>query len=908
MRIVLATAADGRAYPEHPGGERGCVGGAVVGPVGLLDILAAQLGLGTPPVPPVVRIATWQRKLEEAGQAAPRFWAASLASDGWATARQLLGWRDALVEAGWSPGAVADPPARLADMAAAECAGPPLPRGRADLLREITLALEAGEPSGVTSLELVEAADLLAPGLRRLVRALHGGGTAVRPATCCAPADAASDIGRLHAYLRDGRRERLAGDGTVCEVTAVTAMAAAECIAEWLAHAGDEVGDTVIIVPNGDSGLLDQALARRGLPALGLSPASPYRGALQVLSLCFAVTWAPADPGKLLELLLLPRPPLRRWAARTLAHALAKEPGIGGPAWTSAWERIERRLRDEADAVLKAMPDDTRPRAADPDATLALWRAWVDAGRHDRRVGMPAFDAVALCHRVLDWAIELDAGGRDPLLLCVVGAARALASALAALGRTPITDLQVSRMIDQAIADGLPDPTREAQEGNLRGVTDPGALWGMAHRVIWWDFSGRSRPAPRSPWGAKERAALEAAGCCPEQPSAANRREAAQWQAAALNARSLILVRAGLDRGSEAAPHPFHQKLHPLLTQAGNDPSVRFAAERLFAEELIPLAARGVVRSAAVAAVLPEARATWVLPASLAARATDPGRRESATGFEDLLACQFRWVLKHLAGLREGDARSVPGTERLFGNLAHALAQEAFTPGTIPDPDAVRARATAGLDGLLSRIAAPLLLPGLASELAFARRRIPDALATLAAVLARGRFTVEGVETEHEHDFGPVRVASRVDLLVRGPDGRRGVVDLKWTVNGTTSRRQELAEGRAIQLATYGRLVEPDGSAALAGYFLLRQRKLLAEQGSPLASEEIRVERGLIETWDAVARDGGRLGALAGDGIGVASGIPGADDHLPGDLAFPLRPEVCRFCDMTRLCRSPSAG
>ena len=100
MKIVLATAADGRAYPEHPGGHRGCVGGAVVGPIGLFDLLAAQLGLGAPPVPPVVRIATWQRKLEEAGESAPRFWSASLVSDGWATARHLLSWRDALVEAG----------------------------------------------------------------------------------------------------------------------------------------------------------------------------------------------------------------------------------------------------------------------------------------------------------------------------------------------------------------------------------------------------------------------------------------------------------------------------------------------------------------------------------------------------------------------------------------------------------------------------------------------------------------------------------------------------------------------------------------------------------------------------------------------------------------------------------------
>ncbi|KAB1068576.1 hypothetical protein [Methylobacterium planeticum] len=156
MHIVFATAADGRAYPEHPGGEAGCVDGAVVGPTGLLDILATRLGLGGPQVPPVVRIATWQRKLEAAARETARFWTASLASDGWATARQLLSWRDALIEAGWSPTLLVAPPERLADLEAAEQAGPALPGGRADLLREVIAAVEGGAPVDIDLLECTE--------------------------------------------------------------------------------------------------------------------------------------------------------------------------------------------------------------------------------------------------------------------------------------------------------------------------------------------------------------------------------------------------------------------------------------------------------------------------------------------------------------------------------------------------------------------------------------------------------------------------------------------------------------------------------------------------------------------------------------------------------------------------------
>ncbi|WP_289016074.1 PD-(D/E)XK nuclease family protein [uncultured Methylobacterium sp.] len=908
MHIVFATTADGRAYPEHPGGEAGCVDGVVVGPAGLLDILATRLGLVGPQVPPVVRIATWQRKLTAAENDAPRFWTASLASDGWATARQLLSWRDALVEAGWSPTRLVDPPARLFDLAAAEQAGPVLPGGRAGLLCEVIAAIEGGGSVGVDLLECAEDLELLAPGWRRLVRTLEAAGTTVRPVATFTPVDVATDIGRLHVFLRTGEPTPLTGDGTVCELAATSATAAAECVAEWLAceiEAG-AAGDTVVIVPDGDSGLLDQALSRRSLPKLGLSPASSFRGALQVLPLSFAVAWTPMDPAKLLELLLLPRPPMRRWAARTLAHALAKEPGVDGPAWRRAWERIEARLRDEA--VEAADPKDTRKAEAGVDRTLATWRAWTSLGRYDRKAGMPAPDAIALCERVLDWAVELDGGGRDPLLLCVVGAARALVAALDALGHSPVTGLQIDRMIDQAIADGLPDPSCHPQEGRLRAVSDPGALWGTAHRVVWWSFAGSPPSSPRFPWSARERAALEAAGCCPERPHAASLRDTSHWRTAALNARSLLLVRSTLDRATEAASHPFGQQLHSLFGQASNAPSIRFAAERLFVEERVPLAAREVVRTAGAAVDLPRARPIWNLPPSLAARARDPERRESATSFEDLLACQMRWMLRHVAGLKAGGARDIPKPERLFGNLAHAVAQVAFRVGELPDAEVVRARAVAALGGLLPQIAAPLLLPGYARELAFARQRVPDALASLSAILARGRFVVEGLEVEHERDFGTLKVASRIDLVVRGPDGRQAVVDLKWTENGAGAHHDELAEGRAVQLATYSRLVEPDGAEAPAGYYLLRQQRLLAEEGSPLAHEEIAVSRRLADTWDAVARDSVRLSALAGSGRGIAAGVPGADGHLPEDLAIAPSPGACTYCDMTRLCRSASVG
>lgn len=146
MHVVFGMALDGRNYPEFPGRCEGALGACVVGPSGLVRLLQTQLGLSSPATPPVVRIAAWQAKLEAAERSEKRFWSASLGADAWSTARLLLSWRDSLVESGWRPDVLTSPPDRLADIAAAEAWGAPVPRGRADHLHEVISAIGARGP------------------------------------------------------------------------------------------------------------------------------------------------------------------------------------------------------------------------------------------------------------------------------------------------------------------------------------------------------------------------------------------------------------------------------------------------------------------------------------------------------------------------------------------------------------------------------------------------------------------------------------------------------------------------------------------------------------------------------------------------------------------------------------------
>lgn len=887
MHLVFGMAADNQSYPEAPG-LGASVGAAVVGPSGLLEMLATQTGLTRPDVPSLLRVAAWQSKLQRAGVGMPRFWSESLAVDPWSTAWHLLEWRDSLVEAGWTParaGATVSP-RRVKDLADAELSGPDLPPGRADRLREIIWAITRGERVEIALVGLIEEENLLPPGWRHLMSALRSAGIRVHHLDPPPPIGAGTDLATFQRFLRDGHRERLRGDGTVVEIEAGTSLLAAECVAGWIANDPD-AGRGTVVLSDGDTALLDQALQRRGLPVLGLSAPSPLRIGFQVIALCFAVVWKPLDVDKLLQLLTLPHSPIASWAAGHLAAALSEEPGIGGAAWARAWVRIDAELREKAEA------DEARE-------LLEEWRFWLRVGRFERVSGMPTEAAIEICRRLGEWAATAEEVERGRLRRGLVEAARNLRAALAMLGQAAVVGRQMDQMLFQALKD-LPDPARCAEEGGIRAVAGPGALWGPADRVVWWRFERGAGRQVSCLWDGAELAALAASGCRPESPAEAAHRDETHWRSVVLHARqALLFVRSEIECGDETARHPFAHQLAPLFATPAERQAIRVPAEQLLARRHARIAGRTVARTAADIVALPEAQAIWELPRTLVARTH--GRCESATSLEDMMGCQFRWLLRHVVGLEGGRAKP-PDGERLLGNLAHELARAVLDPGIVPDPDSVRARARAEFDGLVERTAAPLLLPGRAAELAHARQRMPDALAALAGFLRSRRMAVEGTEVDCAGDVGGLRLVGRIDVVVRDPVGARAAVDLKWS-RSVARRRTELAEGRAIQLATYGHLLGTAERGAASAFFMLRQRLALSTDGSPLAMEEVISFRDLDGTWEAVVADWRALLDLARGGIGLASGVGGED--LARDRSLAGNRDVCASCGLTRLCRIPA--
>ena len=225
-----------------------------------------------------------------------------------------------------------------------------------------------------------------------------------------------------------------------------------------------------------------------------------------------------------------------------------------------------------------------------------------------------------------------------------------------------------------------------------------------------------------------------------------------------------------------------------------------------------PLRRRTITRRQDVAKSLPEARESWPLPAIADILAE---KVESPTSLETLATCHLKWLLSHVADLGAGRIRSIPDANRLFGNIAHAIAQEVFVPGPVPSGPQARKHAEQIFDRVVQQIAAPLLKPGGAGDLAFARERIPRALGTLAELLSTDGWEIIGTEMEVTHDFGNgLKVKGYTDLRVRHPVHETGVIDLKWS-RRDKRRRDEVKKGRAVQISTYGHAVEPGQQAAL---------------------------------------------------------------------------------------------
>lgn len=829
LRLVFDPAIDRGGWPGALRDQDAVVGVAWLGPLGLLARLELELGLGGNHPPALLRIAELARTL--AGS--DGWWRASYDADPLSTCERLLRDRDTLAMWGWRGEPVSE---RLATLWTSTVTARP---GLPDRLEAVRHALARRRPD-IDVIELATPFDLLEPAWRAVFAALAEAGVQLSER----PAVAASSTGDL-ARARDPGFT-LAGDGSLVLLRAQGPLAAADEVAAWLASLPDRAG--VVIV--GADEVLDAALQRHGLPRTGASTEAP--ASLALVRLVISAAFEPMDPRDLHALLCMDPGPVPRQVARGLIAALREWPSRRAPAWRTAL----------AEGVARC---DVAWRA-DVEQRLAAFLTPV--ARRDERV--PAGKIVRRLRVLGSWARSRLHATPD-----LVALARVVDDACTLIG----DDGSCGLVALERLCDELDDASRVvAAEVGLAAVSEPGAVLGPAHTIVWWGFTRDTAPRPHRPrLSGAEREGLQALGVAPPDTGHAMRAEAMRWRRPLMcAARHLVLVCPRTDDAGEPSfPHPLWDELRASMRDG----------ERLDCLERSRLPGHRVV---VALCTRPSPATTVQVPVPLSLRAV-----ESPSSLERLLGCSVAWALQYHGRVYDGfgAALGAPGPW-LFGSLAHHVLGESLRTG-VRDADAAAARAREMMVRELPGLCESLELPLYQLERTTLQHAIVTSARELGRLLEQTGAVVRGAEVAVRGAWDGLTMQGNADLMLAEPDM---IIDLKWGISG---QREKMEKGTALQLAAYA---ATQVTAHEVLYLSLRTQELLGTAGCRVPGARRVGAVTAAETWSAglvtVGRRraelaAGSLHAPAADGSKVVQGL--------GPDALTVAPS-CKYCRYGVLC------
>ena len=787
---------------QHPAPVDTAIGEITVGPRGLLRLLESDLGIAQAGTHAAEDVALYRSCLHEANDLT-RFYHASFGVDPVGVARTLLDWRREWYLHGWDGTFPSHAPARLGDLAAVEkLAAKRVPPGFGERVRRI-LALLDHRRTQIHAFELLDPVEDLPPMWRRLARRL-GGGEQVTPTGGNAPP--ASDLGKLQALLGGQPPEALTGDGSLLLVRGTCRDVTAQAVAETLRSLADP--QRAVVIASRDGIVLDNALERVGLPRTGFQHYSPFRAASQVVKLALALVWEPLAPHRLLQFLIHPLSPLP-WKTRTrLAQAVAAQPGIGGPEWCSAMNALQEHAADTA--------------------------FWTAPDRHPVAEGAPVAVLLERVRRCAAWlggrlaAADDDGAGqagdgqadeRQAVFRAAYGQAAALARTFEQqrdAGVERIAKVEVDRLVDE-VTRPLPDETTAAGAGHVPATKHPGNIAEPVDEVFWWDLAP-SRLDLTPTFSRQERSALAAAGVALPTAEEQIATETRAWRRAVLNTRErLVLVVHDDDDG---ARHPLWARIEDELSgwsEARLDEALlqgRADAMGKLAIPTLPLDTQP----------LPRKRRWWRIRAPLR-----PPEKESYSSLAKAYYHPHQWVLDYHARLRGSRITGVADGPLLYGSLAHRLFERFFTENeswrTLRQADVERWLG-ATLDDLIEKEGAVLLEHGRGVDRQQVTTTLERCLFRLLEHLQRGDVARATSEQQLEKAFAGGVLRGYADLVLERGDGARAVLDAKW--GSEPYRKDEISEGRHLQLAVYGFLLEENDRWPASGYYIVTTGNVLA--------------------------------------------------------------------------------
>jgi ATP-dependent helicase/nuclease subunit B len=848
MRIVFGWSLDRAPWTTDDTGTT-----VVTGPLGMLGILQTRLGTTRPTVDHAVRIAQYRSLLARVDHP---WYRRSFASDPWNTSRHLLELRDEAIEAGWNPNSKASDYSahprldalaeveRLVVLGPAHANAATLVPGRSDDLREVLDLLRlhsAVWPLGIETIELRDARTALPQVWQDIFKAAESAGVSITEKT------AASAIPEL----------------TI--VRGPDEWSTAEATARYLAHLPNH--ERLTIIASDSTSVLDQQLARRQTPTLGVPSATTTAPSAQVLPVFLSAVLPPIDVRRVAEFLHLsfgsgdrdyPAKNLVPHAVSSaLLSALAQEPGISGDS-ESAWMKSLHGLEDLAlghpetwsgtwetaqtlDKLLRVSPPDLH----DDEVTLDSLTSALDwlSTRLRRLKANHSTDIDGI-------PVSNSRTTTDPFIAEV---ATHLSSFRTALGKLGTKAIRTRELFDiaESCAPSSVMTTSSAQAADWTPVTDPSLVPAETDTIIWW-AAHRTAGASAETWDPAEIAALAGAGVHIFTNSQRERLRQAAELSGIRTASTLVCFSPRAHRGEQLTLHPTLSMLAEVL--AAKDPA-RFSSSSVDSVLTDPTVAKS-------AAELVDIETWHLLEVSIPTSTVPPqqGIRPQAvsrsiegdfthllpetlsyTQIDQLLSDPQEWVLSRALGLKRGFTFDIPTENRMIGTLVHSVAEHLVRSGETCKGAAPSATAiAAAFDRLVPRFAAELRLPGQLARKNTVRSTATASLINLFTTAQSRGFAITGAEVDFSVDWQltiagtprTVQLRGQRDLEGTFADGRPVIVDLKWA-NSDKRYRTMVHDGEAVQLSVYSRTTEsPSGAKPLTSYFMIKQGRFVSTDGA----------------------------------------------------------------------------
>jgi len=887
LQIVFGWYLDGPSFPETADRSKATMGKLIAGPAGLINQLAMRNGLVRPLIPQAVRIANYLAALKEIDDGKQLF-SSSFRIDPWSTASYLLVLRDQLVSSGWTPDKYSDLGPKVESISRAEAVAQNI-AGVADLTRSVQQ--DSRKSSDITSMALVTERERLPPSWQKLLVLLEKNGTAIEQRAARSAAPAHSDLGKVQRMFTESESAPLLNDGTFTILEADDEVQASEALAAYL------VGNTrrnkdLVIIRGANTALVDEACSVQGLPRIGGEAKSRWRSIPQLLPLAIGNRWKPADPLVLLEFLSLPLLPVPRHVSYRFAKALRVEPGFGSPHWVEAWSEAirESQVSEEHAGAIQSKRNHFETEL----------RYWLLPPRFDPQDGIPAHELIALSRRIQRWSLQEahSNSNTSEMLMELYALCKCFEDTVKGVALSRISKAQINRILDAVYKDGIAAPGSSAEASLWTHVDQPGQVWAEASTVVWWGCVGNSSERFHFPWTRKELNALKSVGLPLEHPAAETLREADGWRRCLSNVKdAFLLIAPRVSLGESNKEHPFLTELfaRSKLHNESAGPPIILQAHELYENASVKFATRDLVREKIDVGPIPTAKRDWHVRAGI----IGPRPEESASSLELLLGCPMAWTLRYKAQMHPGSVLSVPQASELVGHLLHSCIHQLYSEKKDWSAELAARRIREIFDDQVCRVALPLLLPGRIVERTQIRKAVSDAIFDFQEMITREGFRVTETELRRRKGLLAGDLVGQLDLILQGANLNEYVVDFKWARN-LKYKRDEIKEGRHLQLAIYA-LLQGDELPVDAGYYMVKQKRLLSATSLLFPSEDVGSPISLEELWNSAITTYKTESEALSNGVVCAKGVDvlqSEQDMLP----LPLIPPPCRFCDFGNIC------